>query len=98
MTIDEANTALATARYAEQRLIAYKELSLAADREAIRIEQQLHNDQSEGYALITRLVDTRRILTMAAQYLADAGDRHGHRAIDELDQANVHITLAIESL
>lgn len=60
------------------------------------------NDESDAYALITRLIEARNVLTMAAQHIAQ-GDAaqldHGqHRAIDELDQAMVHITLAIEAL
>lgn len=61
------------------------------------------NDESDAYALITRLIEARNVLTMAAQHIAehnsDAQLDHGqHRAIDELDQAMVHITLAIEAL
>lgn len=99
MTVDEANTRLAIAYGIDERIAAYKALSNAACEEIARLEFRHSKDESEGYALITRLIEARNVLTLAAHYIGQhMTDGHGHRAIDELDTAMVHITIAIETL
>ena len=56
-------------------------------------------EQFEGDALISRLTEVRNFLSLAAQYIHEANARdHGHRAANELDDAVVLITVAIEAL
>ena len=95
MTIDQANTALAIASTAKERRAALEALAAAAFQAAINTNP----DESSGYALQTRLIETRNVLTMAVQHIeTNWTDGKGHHVANTLDLAIDHIQAAIEAL
>ena len=95
MTIDQANTLLATASTRQQRIAALNALALAAHQAA----DELNTNESDNYQLQTRLVETRNVLTMAIQHIEQTWiDGKGHFVPNTLELAIDHIQAAIESL
>jgi hypothetical protein len=94
MTVDEANTKLATASTRQQRIAAYNELALGAAAMADALAAQ---DESQGTRLITR---ANRLKDQLAKLGLDIRDYYEGecRASDEIDSAIVQLTVAIEAI